>query len=164
MKKNMSTRNKIKTPPLTLVSFIVLLVLTISCDNNVEDKDTEKPMVEFFYPLSCDTVFPGATFTLNALLTDNVELGAYSIDMHQNFDHHSHSTESDECELDEIKEAVNPFALMTQGDIPAGETSYELNVPIVIPSDVDKGDYHLELTVTDKEGWSSFKILSIKIN
>lgn len=150
---------------ITFVLFILLTaILAISCDNNVADKDTQKPTLEFFYPMSCDTVLAGETFNLSAELIDNVELGAYNISIHHNFDQHGHSTEPDPCIMDDEKEAIQPFTFSTQGDIPAGETSYEISVPIAIPSDVDKGDYHLELTVTDKEGWSSFKIISIKIN
>ena len=50
--------------------------------------------------------------------TDNAELGSYSINIHNNFDHHSHSTEVEECNMDPVKEPVNPYVFIQDYDIP----------------------------------------------
>jgi hypothetical protein len=41
--------------------------------------------------------------------------------------------------------------------------SYEATTQITIPADVDPGDYHFMIRLTDKEGWQTLKGLSIKI-
>lgn len=48
-------------------------------------------------------------------------------------------------------------------DIPAGSTSYELNMEIPVPANVDTGDYHFMIRLTDKAGWQVFKAVSLKM-
>jgi len=142
-----------------------------SCEKD-DDIDNQKPEIDLSiqdaFPVSCDTLYFGETFILKVKFTDNVQLGSYSIDIHNNFDHHSHSTELTECNLDPIKEPVNPFTLIQDYDIPAGQQEYETNLSITIPSSnsngsFDEGDYHFFISLTDKSGWSAQKGLSIKI-
>jgi hypothetical protein len=110
----------------------------------------------------------GESFTFRVLFSDNVELGSFSIDIHHNFDHHSHSTEVTECQLDPKINPDNPFVFIQDYTIPAGSKSYETNLSISLPSGnvgvlFDEGDYHFFISLTDKEGWSAQKGLSIKI-
>jgi len=155
--------------------FILLLILVFavsaSCKKD-DDIDTEKPVINIgfqgAFPVNCDTLYFGEAFTLKLILSDNAELGAYSIDIHNNFDHHSHSTEVNECVLDPIKEPVNPYVFINDYSIPAGSTVYETNVEISIPAgnsdgSFDEGDYHFFINLTDKEGWSTQLGLSIKM-
>lgn len=148
-----------------------LIVAFNSCEKD-EDIDNQKPVIDLSiqdaFPVSCDTLYFGETFVLKVKFTDNVQLGSYSIDIHNNFDHHSHSTEVTECNLDPIKEPVNPFTLIQDYDIPAGQQEYETNLSITIPlsnstGSFDEGDYHFFISLTDKEGWSAQKGLSIKL-
>lgn len=155
---------------------IILLLLLfpivfISCDT-VETTDKEKPRIDLdfqgAFPVSCDTLYFGESFKLKLMFYDNVELGSYSIDIHHNFDHHSHSTEVTQCNLDPIKEPVNPFVFIEDYNIPSGLNQFETNLLISIPSGnnsnlYDEGDYHFFVSLTDKEGWSTQKGLSIKI-
>lgn len=143
----------------------------ISCEKD-KNIDTEKPQIDNSFsdafPMNCDTIYFGESFNLMILLTDNMELGSFSIGIHNNFDHHSHSTEVSECNLAPIKEPVNPFLLIEDFEIPAGQSGYQTNMSISIPSgigngDYDEGDYHFFISLTDKEGWSSQKGLSIKM-
>ncbi len=106
--------------------------------------------------------------SLKFVFSDNAELGSYSIDIHNNFDHHSHSTEVNSCSLDPIKIPVNPFLFIEDYKIPTGTKEYETDIEIMIPSSnenglYDDGDYHFFLSLTDKEGWSAQKGLSIKM-
>ncbi len=159
---------------LKLVSIIIVLSLFLgSCEKDEVDK--VKPSIDLSlqdaFPVNCDTLYFGETFKFKALFSDNAELGsvtAYSIDIHNNFDHHSHSTEVTECNLNPKKEPVNPFLFIENYDIPAGLSKYETNLSISIPSgdkngDYDEGDYHFFISLTDKEGWSAQKGLSVKI-
>ncbi len=152
------------------VYIFLLLVFFGSCEN--EEIDKEKPTIDLSiqdaFPLNCDTIYFGETFVLQVLFSDNVELGSFSIDIHNNFNHHSHSTEVTECELNPVKTPVNPFATIEDFDIPTGEMDYQTNLSISIPSgnesgSYDDGDYHFFISLTDKEGWSAQKGLSIKM-
>jgi hypothetical protein len=154
-------------------TFLLLMLLlgVLSCDDG-NDIDTEKPSIsnDFTgsFPVNCDTLYFGEDFTVKILLKDNIELGSYSIDIHNNFDHHSHSTEVTACELWPVKVPVNPFVFIDDFAIPAGSTEFKTSLIISIPTsngngEFDEGDYHFFISLTDKEGWSTQKGLSIKI-
>ncbi len=158
------------TITLKIAIAIFLLVAFFSC--NKDDVDTEKPQINLAlsdaFPINCDTLYFGETFTFKSLFTDNAELGSFSIDIHNNFNHHSHSTEVTECNLSPKKEPVNPFLFIQDYDIPMGLKEFETDTPITLPSAnsnglFDEGDYHFFISLTDKEGWSDQKGLSIKI-
>ena len=145
--------------------FFVLIAVMSSCGDTV--KDEELPKIDMTgdsaFPQNCVTVYKGESFTFNALFTDNIELGSYSIEMHHNFDHHTHSTSAQECELGTIKAPVNPLLFINQYSIPAGKTNYSALIEINIPSDVDTGDYHFMVRLTDKSGWQTFEGISVKV-
>ena len=154
-----------------IVSSLLILFLLIGCDKD-KDIDTEKPVIDLniqnAFPVNCDTIYFGESFELKVLFTDNVELGSYSIDIHNNFDHHSHSTEVAECNFDPIKAPSNPLVFIEDFEIPSGLSAYETNLSISIPSDdgneiYDEGDYHFYISLTDHEGWSTQVGLSIKM-
>lgn len=150
---------------------MVLCCFCVACSENV-DIDTEKPVIDLTsqdaFPLNGDTLYFGETFTLKAHFSDNQELGSYSVDIHNNFDHHSHSTEVDDFELDSVKTPVNPFTMIQDYNIPAKSQMYEAELEIALPQDntsgtYDAGDYHFMISLTDHEGWSVNKGMSIKI-
>ncbi|MFQ3578727.1 MAG: DUF4625 domain-containing protein [Bacteroidales bacterium] len=162
-------------PPIILIEFIILLpILFISCNKN-KTIDNQKPHIDISinqaFPRNCDTLYFGETFTFKASFTDNVELGsdkAFSIDIHNNFEHHSHSTEVNECNLNPKKTPINPFKYIEDFDIPAGSSRYLTDVKISIPAYnangyFDEGDYHYFISLSDKEGWTTQKGISIKI-
>ncbi len=132
-----------------------------------EERDTELPEIIMtgaeHFPQNCDTVYIGESFTFRALFTDNYELGSYSIDIHHNFDHHSHSTDVADCQMDPVKTPVNPFLFIEQFDIPEGLKEYNANRVIDIPEGADSGDYHLMVRLTDRTGWQAIRGISIKI-
>lgn len=149
---------------------VSILLAIVSCGKN--DIDTEKPTISAeistAFPQNCDTIYFGENFNFRYLFSDNNELGSYSIDIHQNFDHHSHSTEFGVCSLEPKKEPKNPYLLMQNFDLPEGLSEYETNITILVPSsngkgEFDTGDYHFSISLTDKEGWSTQKGLSIKM-
>ena len=150
-----------------IITAMGVAVLMTGCSKNKEAPDTEYPAVDMTaataFPRQCSELVRGQEFTANIPVADNVELGSVSIDIHHNFDHHSHSTEVDECNMDAVKTPSNPFLLVKSIPIPAGNKSYTVSEAIEIPEDVDAGDYHFMIRVTDKEGWQTIKGLSIKI-
>ena len=151
--------------------FIVLTIATLfsACkkDSNKEAIDTEYPEINITsanaFPKQCSTVKRGEKFMFRAQLSDNAQLGSVSVDIHHNFDHHTHSTEVESCGLDPIKTPVKPFLLIQAYPISAGLKAYEVQQEITVPTDIDPGDYHFMIRLTDKEGWQTIKGLSIKI-
>ncbi|MFW5706803.1 MAG: DUF4625 domain-containing protein [Bacteroidota bacterium] len=152
---------------LALKAGIMLAMLFAwSCSHDgTDDVPPEIQMEEMHhFPQSCDTVYVGETFTFRSTFTDNQELGAYSIDIHNNFDHHSHSTENVECELDPVKvPGENVFLFIQSFTIPGGLQTYDAEVSIAIPEDAETGDYHFFLALTDKEGWQTIRGVGIKV-
>nr|WP_121270993.1 DUF4625 domain-containing protein [Pedobacter schmidteae] len=145
----------------------ILIILLGSCSKDKESIDTAYPIIDNSasdaFPKQCSVLKRGEKFTFRATLTDNVQLGSVSIDIHHNFDHHTHSTEIDDCGMEPKKVPVKPFLLIQNFPIPAGQKTYQLNTELNIPSDIDPGDYHFMIRLTDKEGWQTIKGLSIKI-
>jgi hypothetical protein len=154
---------------LYLILAITLFIFTACTKEKIDD---QRPSIDLSipgaFPQNCDTLWLGETFSFRVLFTDNRSLGSFSIEIHENFDHHAHSTEVTECELNPIKQPVNPFLFIQNFGIPEGLTEYEANVEIQIPAGnsagiFDEGDYHFFISLTDREGWSDQKGLSVKI-
>ena len=152
---------------ITLSAMIILFTTACKKDNAVTI-DTEYPEIhltsEDAFPKQCAVVKRGETFTFRAVLQDNAELGSVSIDIHHNFDQHTHSTEVESCDFEAIKAPVKPFLLIQSYPIPTGLKAFEVEQEITIPADVDPGDYHFLIRLTDKEGWQTMKGLSIKVH
>lgn len=138
-----------------------------SCKKDEKSVDTEYPTIDISaadaFPKQCSEVKRGETIVFKALLKDNVKLGSFSLDIHHNFDHHSHSTEVSSCNMEPVKTPVNPFLYIKSFTIPSGLASYEAKAEIPVPSDIEPGDYHFMILLTDAEGWQTIKGLSIKI-
>jgi len=148
--------------------FILLISLIsislIACNSNVDEEYPEISLnVENAFPLNCDTIYAGQDFHFRALFTDNVELGSYSIEIHNNFDHHTHSTEAEACDFDEDKVASNAWLYLESFNIPDATSEYTADDIITVPQDIESGDYHFQIRLTDHEGWQTLKGLSVKI-
>lgn len=152
---------------LTALWIVLLMVITACKKDNQGEIDTEAPVIDVTssdaFPKQCSTIKRGETFIFRAQLNDNMELGSVSVDIHHNFDHHTHSTELQSCTLDPQKTPVKPFLLIRSYQIPANLKTYTVQEEISIPSDIDPGDYHFMVRLTDIEGWQTIKGLSVKI-
>jgi len=153
----------------SVLPVIMLLVIVFSGSHACKktETDTEYPVIDMSvteaFPKDCDTLYIGQSFVFRGLFTDNGELGSYSLDIHNNFDHHSHSSSIVECPLDPVKVPINPLTFIREYLIPDGSTRYEAIDTIAIPSGVDSGDYHLMIRLTDREGWQTVKGISVKL-
>jgi hypothetical protein len=151
-----------------IAALLLLMATLAACKKDKQETvDTEYPVIDISaqngFPKQCSSIERGGKFMFLAQLTDNAELGSVSVDLHHNFDHHNHSTEVDDCGLDPIKTPVKPFLLIQGYSIPQGLKSYQVQQEITVPADIDPGDYHFMIRLTDKEGWQTIKGLSIKI-
>lgn len=151
----------------TIILGLLSLWLVCGCQED-EAIDTEYPVIDAtftgLFPKQCSSIRKGGTFTFKARFTDNVQLGSFSLDIHHNFDHHTHSTEVNDCDMAPVKTPENPFLLIRNYPIPEGLREHVAEYAIEIPGDVDSGDYHFMILLTDEEGWQTISGLSIKID
>ena len=147
---------------------LLLLCALCACGSDDEDsKDMTYPVINttdiVAIPTDCQVVKRGDIIPFNCLFTDNAELGAYNIEIHNNFEHHTHGTTSSECQMDAKKEPVKPWVYNQDFTIPAGQRSYTARHDIAIPADIDTGDYHFMVRLTDRAGWQQLHAVGIKI-
>jgi hypothetical protein len=150
-----------------LIAFFSALLLG-GCGGDEDTKDMQKPVITMsdgeYFPQNCVSLKRGGSFTFMAKFSDNVELGNYNIEVHNNFDHHSHSTGSEECKMDAKKTPVNAWVFNQDYSIPAGLKEFEAGNEITVPASVDTGDYHFMVRLTDKAGWQQLTAVSVKIS
>lgn len=128
-------KNLIKIAFLTISPLFVF-----SCSTSDDELDTEKPKIILGTPGDHEEFHFGDTIELQALLTDNVELGSYKIDIHTDADGHQHRTISTNWDYSDT-------------GVLEGKKEYILNKTIQIPEgDYKEGHYHLGLMVIDKAG------------
>jgi hypothetical protein len=155
---------KIKSIAVVTMAFMLLVA---GCKKDEENIDTVYPSIDISvanaFPTQCSVIKKGETFVFSADLSDNVELGSISVDIHHNFDHHSHSTEVEACNMDAKKAAIKPFLLIKDFPIPSGQKNFKISQEIAVPNDIDAGDYHFLIRLTDKSGWQTIKGISVKI-
>lgn len=153
----------------TLFITFVLLIGVWSCtkNENTPEKDTEKPTITINYdggfPKSCEVLERGKTYTFKVQVSDNVGLAKYAIDIHHNFDHHTHDDQGSKCELEPIKKPKTPFKFLKNYTIKSTPKKYEILQEITIPNNVDTGNYHCQISVIDLTGWQSRTSVDIKI-
>ncbi|MCH5600824.1 DUF4625 domain-containing protein [Niabella ginsengisoli] len=150
-----------------LVASVALAAIASCSKKDSSIVDTEYPSIDVSasnsFPKQCSEIQRGQKFIAMIHVSDNKELGSLNVDIHHNFDHHSHSTEVNDCSLNPVQTPVNPLVLIKSISVPAGQTKYVAQQEIEIPADIDPGDYHFLIRITDKEGWQTIKGLSIKI-
>ena len=160
------------------LSLLMALVTTfVACGSDDNDKDMTAPVISgrglTASPINCQVYHPGDVISFRYLFEDDTELGSFNIEVHGNFDHHSHSTEADdhdhegsECHHDDDHEdetSGTPWVFNQDYGIPAGQVSYKAAVEIPIPADVRHGDYHFMIRLTDRAGWQQLKAVAILI-
>lgn len=158
---------------LALVS--VLTLGFTACGDDDDAKDMTYPVISAdgitANPIDCQVYQRGTVIPFHYIFTDDTELGAYNIEIHNNADHHSHSTSSVECEDEDEHEheheheheAVKPWVFNQDFTIPAVQRSFEARHDIAIPADIDTGDYHFMVRLTDRAGWQQLHAIAIKI-
>ena len=145
---------------------------------NDDEKDMTKPIITdtgiVANPINCQFYHPGGVIPFCYLFVDDTELGSFNIEVHSNFDHHSHSTEANDHEHSECEGAEEEHEHEGSNDapawvynqdftIPAGQRSYLAQIEIPIPADIAPGLYHFMIRLTDRAGWQQLKAVAIVI-
>lgn len=157
---------------LFLAFLVVMTYLLTACDD--KNKDLTPPQIESedFLPANCDIYYAGDTIRVHFTCTDNQELGNFNIEIHNNFDHHTHSTEAEDCEgHEEHTDGEEPkhecgngcWAFNQDYAIPSGQTVYTAELMIPVPKSAEDGDYHFMLRLTDRAGWQTIKAVAIEL-
>ena len=153
---------------MTKTNYLTLLLCALgACSSPSQDKDMTPPEIlpipEQTSPVNCDTYHRGGVISFDYAFTDDVELGSYNLEIHNNFDHHTHSTEAADCPQEPVKAPVNAWVYNQNYVIPAGKKMYDAYEEIKIPEDVDPGEYHFMIRLTDASGWQTLKSVSIRL-
>ncbi|PZD77393.1 DUF4625 domain-containing protein [Mesonia sp. K7] len=131
-----------------IYTFITILSLFFYACSSDDDSglDNQAPSIEIHEPTT-DQVFElGSELHLDIELEDNVELASYKVEVHNNFDGHTHDRSSN------VTNASEPWSYSQTFEIEAGKTSYSVLEMIAIPADVLEGEYHLEIFAIDTAG------------
>lgn len=134
------------------------LMTTVSFLACSDDADTTGPVIELIEPEDGDSLLIGSTngIHLEMNLSDNGMLQSYLIEIHSNFDGHSHSTKT--------TEETTPFSFHKSYDVPGLRNCHVHQHEIMIPSDATLGKYHLMVYCTDKAGNQSFIATNIVLS
>ena len=145
--------------------FVMLCALAGACSSPSKDITAPEilPQGDYASPVNCQTFERGTYLPFAYAFSDDVELGSYNLEIHNNFDHHTHSTEAGECGHDEVKQPEHPWIYNQSFEIPAGSSVFEASHSISIPEDIDPGEYHFMIRVTDASGWQEIKSVAIRI-
>lgn len=152
----------------TIYSIMLLCALSACSGSDDEvQKDMQQPVISdqgiTANPIDCQQYHRGDIIPFHYVMTDDHELGNYNIEIHNNFDHHTHSTTATDCPLDAQKQPQNPWVYNCDYSIPAGQQQYDARVDIQIPADIDPGDYHFMIRLTDRAGWQQLHAVAVKI-
>ncbi len=147
------------------IILIALSCLLAACQP--DERDMDKPCIIDYgnatCPADCETFNLSDTIHFCYRFTDNEELGNYNIEIHNNFDHHTHSTSAADCEQEAEKTPVNPWHYNKDFSIPGGNNDYTARIDIPIPADADPGDYHFMTRLTDAAGWQQLRSVAIRL-
>lgn len=167
-----------------VMAAVALTACFVSCENH--QKDLTPPAIDEagFLPADCDIYYLGDILQVRFTCSDDNELGNFNIEIHNNFDHHTHGTSSVDCDDDEGEhhhdegehhhdddeedehhhhEVEGAWVFNRDYAIPAGLKEYTASIDIPVPDDVLEGDYHFMLRLTDRAGWQTLKAVAIHL-
>ncbi len=151
-------------------SILSSLFLT-SCTSGDDNVDTEPPVIILNAPVEGAKLEAGKDIHFDMDLTDNVALGTYNVDIHDNFDGHTHgkgvsiqSIEVRHDDHDHENDSRKAFKFnRTWDDIFGKKNDHVHQHDIVIDKDAKRGNYHFVVKVVDKAGNQSMVFRNIEI-
>lgn len=142
------------------------LFLLSACSEDASEggPDVQEPVIQVIFSLpranegmicgskesNVISVVTGEEITLNLAFFDNRNLSQYKVDVHNNFDCHSHGRVNADWQVLRIEDITGPA-------IDAEEV-------LAVPEDASAGDYHLQILCIDEAGNEAEPIIySIKV-
>jgi hypothetical protein len=131
------------------LSLLVLAILA-GCDSSNETIDTSAPTIELADPLSGESFAAGDAVHFEASFTDDIELGVYKIDIHNNFDGHSHGRIAKSTE----DPGLLKWSFSQSFDFDPGlkNSDVHLHDELEIPLNTMAGPYHFIVSAVDASG------------
>lgn len=150
-----------KTKLIYLFSLTATMFLTACSNDDDAVVDTVAPVIAINEPHDEDEFAPGGEIHFKALFTDNVALASYKIEIHEDFDSHTHGVTKQSSQ-------DNPWSYEQVFTIPAGQKSFtadhEIEIPMMINNKpISEGAYHMGVFLTDAAGNESQVFLEIHI-
>ncbi|WP_081912609.1 DUF4625 domain-containing protein [Salegentibacter sp. Hel_I_6] len=151
-----------KTRLVYLFSITATLLFASCSDDDNNMLDTEAPEISIMEPHDEEEVAPGGEIHFDAIFTDNVELASYKIEVHNDFDGHTHASSK------QAESENNPWSYDEVFEIEPGNTSFEAHHHIPVPAEINgaaisEGHYHFGVFVTDAAGNESQAFLELHI-
>lgn len=120
-----------------LLLLFMAVLLTQGCQtDNPTAQDTEPPVITVSSPKPGDSFKRGTQIAFEAVLEDNVALAVYNINIHENFDGHTHG-----------RLAASPMSFDKSFTV-SGRRAV-VSEKIDIPADATPGDYHFIVRAID---------------
>lgn len=90
----------ISSPFILMSTAAVVMLLSFVFTSCEREKDLTPPVISSvdFRPADCDVYHVGDSLVVHFTCSDDYELGNFNIEIHNNFDHHTHGTTSVECD------------------------------------------------------------------
>ena len=134
---------------LTVMMFLVLWGMT-GCNDDGETIDTTPPVIEMNEPGFGDFFAAGGPIHFEANFVDDIELGSYKIDIHNNFDGHAHGRVAKAND----DPGLLKWSFSQSFDFSPGlkNSIVELHDVLQIPVNAMAGPYHFIVQAVDKSG------------
>ena len=119
-----------------------------SCSSNDGDVDNQKPEIVLLEPHDHEGFQPGSEIHIQGIITDNVALGSYKIEIHGADDNHTHAR---------LSSANIQFTYEQTFTVDQNTQVIELDHEIQIPETINglpiaNGHYHVGIFALDKAG------------
>lgn len=132
---------------------MLLLFITACSDDDENILDTESPSITVNEPTEGEVFEAGGEMHFDILLSDNEMLASYRVEIHNNFDGHSHgSVMKSNGEFTRQSADVTPWSYNETYEIEGNQTTFEDHQHIEIPENAAEGAYHLGIVVIDAAG------------
>ncbi len=136
----------------------IIVFAFVACNDDDDDVDTTKPTIDIKKPANETEFHLGDKIEFECNFTDNVELASYKVDIHNNFDDHTHE-HSAQLKSESEEEEGHPWEYIKEGSLEGAsdEVTLEITIPETVVHDgneeeVAAGHYHLGVFCLDKAG------------
>lgn len=148
------------------LSLIVLSALFLFCWSACEQADTVPPTIVVASPEEDAAIKAGEELCVKVTFTDNKALSAYKINIHPNFNGHSHapmrSLASSTLATEQTVDFEVTLTSASQNDPLTGTNCFR-DIDIDIPDNATPGNYHLLIYCTDAAGNEMYVAQDLKI-
>jgi len=142
----------------SVLLFSVWVLLATSCKR--DEADTEAPVISVSGPEADEVLFIGSEIHFEVDFSDNTELKSYKVDIHSNFDGHSHKGGLADSVAWSFQKSWNFDA----GQRNAHVHHHEIAIPTEFEGKaISQGDYHFMIYCTDASGNETWTAVAVQI-